>query len=214
MARVTRGRVIRGEAPLPRPQPSVAPATRQRIAREEMEAREAASRILAEASAEAERIVAEAKGKAEGAVAAAVAEAEAREQAKLAATYLALRGREEQQAEADLARAVELARVLAERMIGEAIQLDGAVVTRLARQALGEARGARTVRIEAHPQDAAALQATTSLLPAELGVTIVHSTSLARGSLRLHTDLGTLDAQLRPQLERLARALQDVLRSA
>jgi flagellar biosynthesis/type III secretory pathway protein FliH len=35
--------------------------------------------------------------------------------------------------------------------------------------------------------------------------------ALARGALRLHTDVGILDAQLAPRLERLAVALRDVL---
>ena len=34
---------------------------------------------------------------------------------------------------------------------------------------------------------------------------------LSRGSLRIHTNLGSLDAQLTPQLERLAKALRDAL---
>jgi flagellar biosynthesis/type III secretory pathway protein FliH len=34
---------------------------------------------------------------------------------------------------------------------------------------------------------------------------------LSRGSLRIHTNLGNLDAQLTPQLERLAKALRDAL---
>jgi flagellar biosynthesis/type III secretory pathway protein FliH len=40
---------------------------------------------------------------------------------------------------------------------------------------------------------------------------ITSDATLERGSLRLHTDLGTIDAQLRPQLERLAAALRDAL---
>jgi len=35
--------------------------------------------------------------------------------------------------------------------------------------------------------------------------------SLARGELRLQTDLGTIDARLAPRFERLAAALRDAL---
>jgi flagellar biosynthesis/type III secretory pathway protein FliH len=36
--------------------------------------------------------------------------------------------------------------------------------------------------------------------------------TLTRGSLVVHTDLGTIDAQLRPQLDRLAKALREAMR--
>jgi flagellar biosynthesis/type III secretory pathway protein FliH len=35
--------------------------------------------------------------------------------------------------------------------------------------------------------------------------------ALSRGELRLHTDLGTIDARIAPRLERLADALRDAL---
>jgi flagellar biosynthesis/type III secretory pathway protein FliH len=36
--------------------------------------------------------------------------------------------------------------------------------------------------------------------------------ALARGELRLHTDVGTIDARLAPRFERLAAALRDALK--
>jgi flagellar biosynthesis/type III secretory pathway protein FliH len=36
--------------------------------------------------------------------------------------------------------------------------------------------------------------------------------ALARGELRLHTDLGTIDARLAPRFERLAAALRDAIK--
>jgi flagellar biosynthesis/type III secretory pathway protein FliH len=45
-------------------------------------------------------------------------------------------------------------------------------------------------------------------------VDVVENAELARGSLCVHTDLGTLDAKLTPRLERLAAALRDALKPA
>jgi flagellar biosynthesis/type III secretory pathway protein FliH len=83
---------------------------------------------------------------------------------------------------------------------------------KLAEQALAEARGARSATILASPLDIDAL--THHLEAAGIGpvVTLVRADpSLGRGSLRIVTNLGTLDAELHPQLERLARALRDTI---
>ena len=41
---------------------------------------------------------------------------------------------------------------------------------------------------------------------------LIAEPSLPRGSLVVHTDLGTIDAQLRPQLDRLAKALREAMK--
>jgi flagellar biosynthesis/type III secretory pathway protein FliH len=165
-------------------------------------ARERANAVLAHAEIEAKRRAEEASR-----------EAERAEQAKASALYLALRRREEEREERDLDRVIATSRVLAERLLGAALELEPARIARLAREALREARGARRVIIEAHPLDAEALRthvAEIGLDPASLDVE--PNSSLARGDLCLHTDLGTLDAKLTPRLERLAAALRDALR--
>jgi flagellar biosynthesis/type III secretory pathway protein FliH len=203
-----RGRIVRaatGSAPAtPRIDPGFAG---RRIARAELEARERAARILEDARAKARTI-------AEEAAARAADEARATEHAKLAALYLDLRAADEQRAERDIERAVELASALAERLLGAEFARDPALVAQLARQALAEARGARRARIEASPLDVDALRAHLGSLGFPDGACeIVENDQLARGSLVLHTDLGTLDAKLAPQLDRLAAALRDVLRT-
>ena len=213
MARVTRARIVSKAAGTAIPPDSPPPSrSLERIAREEIEARESAARTLAEAKRAADALVEDARTKAAGVAKAAAAEAAEAEKAKLAAQYLALRAREERSASEQLDRTVELARVLAERLLGESIRGDPQTVAKLARQALAEAQGARTVRIEAHPDDVAALQQNVALLNIAQVASIVSDATLQRGSLRLHTDLGTIDADLRPQLERLAAALRDALR--
>jgi flagellar biosynthesis/type III secretory pathway protein FliH len=205
----TRGRVVRGVGTTgvpatPRLDPGQAG---RRIAREELEARARAAAVLADAHARAKSVV-------EEAVARATHEAREAEQAKVAALYLILRAAEETRAERDLDRAVDLASLLAERLLGAAIEREPAVVAMIARQALAEARGARRARIEAHPGDVGVLQAHLATLGLPAGaVELVASDALGRGSLVLHTDIGTLDARLTPQLDRLAAALRDALRS-
>lgn len=210
-----RARVIRPDeaatvAPLLAP--GVTVARRRIVAREEVLARLHAERVLEEARAQATHILAEARERAltEGANALAAARAEADTQ--LTARWLALRAKETGQAGPERDRIVGLAVLLAERLVGRALELDPALVASMAETVLREARGARRATVEAHPEDAALLRrhlAAAGLDPASVDVR--EDAALARGSLRLHTDVGTLDAQLAPRLERLAAALRDAL---
>ncbi len=130
--------------------------------------------------------------------------------ASIAAAYLLLREREDRILDTNLDRTTELAVALAERLIGGALEIAPEKIADMAKAALSETKGARKTRIEANPIDVRALREHT----VSLGESIViePNAELARGSLVLHTDLGTLDARLTPQLERLARALKDALR--
>lgn len=210
---IVRGKVLRAdESKVAPPERVVSPARRERILREEVEAKAAAARILQEARTRGEAIMKEARQKAALAIEVATREAEEREQAKLAAAYLTLRSREEARADIDLDRAVGLAVVLAERLIGASLTLEPGRVAGLAKEALAEARGTRRTRIEAHPLDAEALLSQIArIAPADVVVTIVPNADLTRGSFLLHTDLGILDAKLAPRLERLAAALKGAL---
>jgi flagellar assembly protein FliH/type III secretion protein L len=197
-------------SPVPVPRGAAAPA---RETAEVARARRIAGEILA-ARAEAERIVADARQQAEAVVAeaaaAAAAEAREKEVARLAAGFLALRDEEARRAERDVDRVIELAVLLAERLVGEAIRVEPARIAELAASAIQEARGARRVRIDASPDDVVAL---TEALGA-IGHTaeVQPDATLHRGSLVVHTDLGRIDARLEPQLARLAAALREALR--
>lgn len=180
-------------------------------------------KALVDASAEATRILAKARVEAQALVAAAerraadlklLAEAEARAEAaaKLAAHALSLATHEAKADERALERTVALARLLAERLLGASLASNPEQVVALAKQALGEARGARRLAIVAHPEDA---QLLTNALPS-LGVPletvrVLADGSRSRGSLRIETDIGVLDADLAPQLDRLALRLRETL---
>jgi len=212
-----RARVVpaASRAPDTSPPPLLAPAHHRRVAAEELRARGAAAEILAQARAEAARLLEAATAEATDLARSAATEARQAGEARLAAGFVALRAEDERRAERDLDRAVALAVVLAERLLGAALAADPGVIAGLARQALAEARGARRAVIDASPLDADALQrhlVTLGLEPGAVEVRADHT--LDRGSLRISTNLGTLDAQLRPQLDRLARALRDTLQPA
>jgi flagellar biosynthesis/type III secretory pathway protein FliH len=190
--------------PLP---PRVPPA--KRVTRDVVEASERARAIVADAERRRDavleqavlnaadvRIQAEAQGRADGVAA-------------VAAQALALATLEARTDERALERSVALARVLAERLLGEELRLAPERVVALARQALAEARGARRVRLVAHPDDVALLE---RALP-ELGlepdaVSLVSDPARSRGHLRLETEIGVLDAELGPQLDRLTERLK------
>jgi flagellar biosynthesis/type III secretory pathway protein FliH len=209
LARVVRGDTIRSE-PLLRPGPSE--NQWRRLSGEELEARVRAEAILEEAQAEAGSIVARARADAEASVL--LAERDAREsaQADLAARWLALRQREIRGVENGSDRTVALAVALAERLLGASLDLDPTRIVSLAQAIFAEARGARRAKVDAHPSDASVLreQLTTAGLDVQ-SIEIREDPALARGELRLQTDVGNIDARLAPRFERLAAALRDAL---
>lgn len=171
-----------------------------------------AARLVAAAQLEAAAIVAAAQRKAADLELRAEAEARAVAAAKLAAHALSLATYEAKADERALERNIALARLLAERLLGASLALAPEQVVALARQALAEARGARRLSIVAHPEDAELLtQSIGSLGVALETVRILADPSRARGSLRIETDIGVLDADLAPQLDRLALRLRETL---
>jgi flagellar biosynthesis/type III secretory pathway protein FliH len=191
---------------------ALGPTTAQwrRIAREELAARLAAERIVQEANAQAEVISAQARDGASIAAENAMREAQEQAEAKMAARWLALQRREEEQLERDMERMIAVATVLAERLVMAALDLRPELVLNLARSVIAEARGARRIAIEAHPLDVETLR--EHLAGAGFGAPsaeIKPNEALARGELRLQTDIGTIDAKLAPRLERLAAVLHD-----
>ena len=104
-----------------------------------------------------------------------------------------------------------MARVLAERLLGEALALEPRRIVAIARRALDEARGARRVTIIAHPDDAALIEEALLSVHAGGAARVLADPERPRGSLRLDTDIGVLDADLAPQLDRLLPKLRESL---
>ncbi len=152
--------------------------------------------------------IADAHERAHAIVAAAEARAEEVVEARVAAALLATKVDDERRAERDQQRVIQTAVVLAERLVGAALVLDAERIVPMAQAAIREARGARSFVIEANPLDAGPLRAQLDALGLPDGsVSVEERAELARGDLVLKTNLGTVDARLKPQLERLKSAL-------
>jgi len=182
-----------------------------------VDAKEEAACVVAEARAKADALLAEARASMATVVENAAREAREVEIARVSAELLVRRATEEEEAEKSMDRTIELAALLAERLVGEAIAVEPVRVTALAHDALREARGARQIRIEACADDVPALEALLASVADGSKAPVARvevSPELGRGSLVVHTDLGRVDARLAPQLARLGEALRTALRTA
>lgn len=127
---------------------------------------------------------------------------------------LELRKRQAELSKSVLDRSIGFATLLAERLLGEELALSPERIRALARQALKEAAGARQAVIVAHPRDAAELKAGLIGLGSMLdSIGIEEDGRLSRGQLRVETELGVIEADLKGQLERLAVQLKKLLES-
>lgn len=176
-------------------------------------AKEEAASIVRDAHARAESILAEGRATVAAVVENAARDAREAELARVCAELLVRRVSEEEEAEREIDRTIDLAVLLAERLVGEAIAVEPSRVGTLAVDALRAARGARELRIEACAEDVPVLEEMVSALGAHVA-RVEASSDLARGSLVVHTELGRIDARLAPQLSRLAGALRTALRDA
>jgi flagellar biosynthesis/type III secretory pathway protein FliH len=179
-----------------------------------VDAHEEAQRVVAEAHSRAREILAQARAEAAELELRLQEEARVDAAASVAARALALELRESRIDAERLDRTAEVARLLAERLLGEALRLEPILVAALARQALAEARGARAVRLICHPEDATLLASQLAELGFTAGAVRVEADAArSRGNLRLETDIGSLDAAIAPQLDRLMKQLREALQS-
>jgi flagellar biosynthesis/type III secretory pathway protein FliH len=182
------------------------------VQKELLDAHDHAERLLATATERAALIVSDAERAAAELRLCAEAEGRAEASAAIAARALRLAHNELSADERGLDRSVELARLLAERLLGESLRVAPEQIRSLARQALSEARGARRIKLVAHPEDAHILEQSLATMGLDPSTTQVRADPhRGRGSLRIETEIGVLDAELAPQLERLALKLRESL---
>lgn len=212
---IPRARIVRApgrDRAQPVLEPSGVAARARRVAREEIDARSNAARVVLDARAEAEALVAEARRQAADAVETVTREAREEASAELVARWLLLREREQAATQREGDRVIAMAVALAERLLGDLLRLDPSRIADLARTVLDETRAARRAVVDAHPLDADELKRQLASGALDLRSFEVRSDeTLARGELRLHTDVGTIDARLAPRFDRLAAALRDAL---
>lgn len=184
------------------------------VRRAVLDAEEQGRAIIAEARRQAEQIQIRAQQAADDIRLQAEARARAEALALVVSQAVQFAKRETQRAKSSLDQAVDLATLLAERLLGEELKVAPARVSNLAQQALREAAGARRVTIVANPADAAQLRATLTPASTELeDIQIKEELGLAPGHLRVETELGVIEAELKGQLRRLATQLRKLLQT-
>lgn len=109
---------------------------------------------------------------------------------------------------------IALARVLAERVIGEELVLRPEGILLLAKQCIREGRGSSRLSLYAHPADAAYLRQQLDKLSVDDAVElqIQSEPELRQGDLRVETDVGTIDARIGTQLANLAAKIRESFR--
>ncbi|MBN2575821.1 MAG: hypothetical protein JXP73_14740 [Deltaproteobacteria bacterium] len=129
------------------------------------------------------------------------------------ATLAAARAEANREREAAKDAAVVLARKMAERIVGRAIELDAGVMREIAAQALAAAKPGKTaVVLRVHPEDLAALEAKRGGWLAEIAgkadVRVLADPGVGRFGCVVETAVGRLDARLQTQLDALEGALR------
>jgi flagellar biosynthesis/type III secretory pathway protein FliH len=184
------------------------------VTRPVAEARAEAARILARAREEAQLILARAESTTNDLIVQQQARARADALCLVVGEALELRKRQTELERHALDRSIGFATLLAERLLGEELAQSPERVRALARQALKEAAGARHAVLAAHPRDALELRSGLAGVATLLdSIEIEDDETLGRGQLRVETELGVIEADVRGQLERLAAQLKKLLES-
>jgi flagellar biosynthesis/type III secretory pathway protein FliH len=102
---------------------------------------------------------------------------------------------------------VELALAIARRVLRDALEVNPAHVTALARSGLAAVSGASELRLRAHPDDLSFIAGSTRSPDAHIA--FVPDPTLARGSCHVESAYGEVDASLDAQLAELTRALRE-----
>ena len=189
----------------PAPQTERAPRI---VRREILEARTEAEAIIKEAHRQAHLLHAEACERAASVAQTEASVARGREEARLAASFLQLEEERRVLVERARERGLEVAILLAERLIERSLEIDPQLIVVLADRAMAQTRGSADVTLVSHPDDHPAVQVLLTNYPS---VRLDVDASLSRGDLRLVTNLGIIDATIRPQLAQLAHALRGAI---
>lgn len=217
---VTRARIIPREqaghaTPRPGAPPGAGATPRARIVQRPVaEARAEAAAILERAREEAQLILSRAESTTNDLIVQQQARARADALCLVVGEALELRKRQADLERHALEQNIGFATLLAERLLGEELAQSPERIRALARQALREAAGARHAVVAAHPGDAAELRSGLAGVATLLdSIEIEDDAALARGHLRVETELGVIEADVRGQLDRLAAQLKKLLES-
>lgn len=206
-----RARIIKAAAAQPASAVTTAATVRHaRVLRHRViEAEQQAHAIVEQAQQRAREIHAAAERAARHLQLQAATEGRAQAAAALAAEHLALA---EQRARLDAKqseRALQLARLLAEQWIGEALTLDPALTGRSVVRTLRQLRASEAPRVRVHPGDQQAVNA--ELRRVGIAAQLDGDGSLQPGELQILTAHGRLELRLQPGLDRLTAHLRTLL---
>ena len=180
------------------------------VARPVFEATVAAEEILERARRKAEEILAEAHAKAEEVAAQARRMGYEDGLAQVTELLAAARRQAHDLRRQSEQRLVGLAVRIAERILGEQLQLAPETVVSVARQAMQQVDWCQKFVFRVHPDDLAHMErARESLLAAagEVDIQFVADEAVSRGGCILETEVGRIDATLEAQLRAIERAL-------
>lgn len=209
LGRVLKAAAVTGLTPIALPGSASAPRA-VILPRPIADAKAEASRLLEQAQLRAQQMIEDAQRAATELRLQAATVGRADAVAELAAHCVALRERQARVAQAQLQQSTELAKILAERMIAEAVQLDPALVGRMAQHSLQQLRDRSALVVRAHPDDHPAISKQVATLGLQ-SVTLVADPSLNRGELCVDSDLGCLELRIAPGLDRLVSRVRSLL---
>ncbi len=170
-----------------------------------------ADEILKQAREEAELILAEARRKADETLATAERTGLRKGESQwYEALTTAWKSRDDYMAANEHAL-LKLAVRIAEKLMGEELRTAPDKIVSLVREALRSTRRAKTLVIQAHPEDAALLSARRAAIcgtgNTERQLEIVPNAALSRGDCVIESEIGSIDARLETQLKNIGNAL-------
>jgi len=131
---------------------------------------------------------------------------------RLAQAWICFHARQAKADQEALQRNVELARILAERILREQLRLHPDTIQAIAVSALKTLGRARQIRVLASPKSADQLRTCLSELQSRYNVLeIREEPNRPDSDLKFECDMGSLDASIGQQLDRLAIALHEIL---
>lgn len=207
-----KAQVVRGVEATPIGARAPSPGYARVLRREVLDAHDEAARLLDHARAEAERLLQEAQERASNLLREAEGAGHAAGLARATAEAARIAKREDELDARALGRSIEIARLLAERIVGHAITVEPETLEQMARTTAREVRGARQLRFLVHPDDVERIERALREVAATMPLTVEGNAALRRGDFELHTDAGTLNASLGARLELLTQSLAEHLR--
>ena len=106
---------------------------------------------------------------------------------------------------------MDLAFKIAEKIIGKQLEIDPDTIISIVKQAMQTVRQTKQLTIRVHPDDAKRLKANEEELQEALGrqriLDVVEDKKVQPGGCIIESEIGTVEAQLTTQLERLKKIL-------